>query len=318
MAIQVRKNNDETRMIRKIVTLEDTQSVVSHVCKCGYKEIVDVTNWVPVSELEQGGYVAFGGNKECPDCGDVAHLSTIIWKSKTELWNNYYPILNTEKGKIVKDTIEKEIGRNVTEKGTPHLKEIVSGFTEVLPYFQAVIPPRMSNMPGRSATSIVSQIVSNKEAEKRKLGASNKLYFSNAFSAQAQISKEVIISKLENYGTGTKGRTLILKNIPEFVGEDIYCGVDLFIDGDIPVIVCLMEDIVSKDKILKRLGVLAVALQSSETSDQGYLLCVEDAGYYHDSEFCAIKIDKEEVSDWLFDRIRNIKQRTENLEVSER
>ena len=313
MAIQVRKNNDETRMIRKLVTLEDTQSVVSHVCKCGYKEIVDVTRWVPVSELDDGRYVAFGGNKVCPDCGDVARLSKIIWKSKTELWDNYYPILNSEKGKVVKDTIEKEIGRNVTEKGTPHLKEIVSGFTEVLPYFQAVIPPRMSNMPGRSATSIVSQIASNKEAEKRKLGASNRLYYSNTFSAQAQISKEVIISKLENYGTGTKGRTLILKNIPEFVGEDIYCGVDLFMDGDIPVIVCLMEDIVSKDKILKKLGLLAVALQSSETSDQGYLLCIEAPGHYHDSEFCAIKIDKEEVSEWLFDRVRNIKQRTEKL-----
>ena len=91
MAIQVRKNNDETRMIRKIVTLEDTQSVVSHVCKCGYKEIVDVTNWVPVSELEQGGYVAFGGDKECPDCGDVAHLSTIIWKSNCLLYTSPSP-----------------------------------------------------------------------------------------------------------------------------------------------------------------------------------------------------------------------------------
>ena len=80
MAIQVSKNNDETRMIRKLVTLEDTQSVVSHVCKCGYKEIVDVTLWVPVSKLDDGRYVAFGGNKVCPDCGDVARLSKIIWK----------------------------------------------------------------------------------------------------------------------------------------------------------------------------------------------------------------------------------------------
>jgi hypothetical protein len=74
-----------------------------------------------------------------------------------------------------------------------------------------------------------------------------------------------------------------------------------------------MEDIVSKDKILKKLGLLAVALQSSETSDQGYLLCVENPGHYHDSEFCAIKVNKEEVSEWLFDRVRNIKQRTEKL-----
>ena len=56
-----------------------------------------------------------------------------------------------------------------------------------------------------------------------------------------------------------------------------------------------------------------MALQSSESSDQGYLLCVENPGHYHDSEFCAIKVNKEEVSEWLFDRVRNIKQRTEKL-----
>jgi len=316
MTIQVHRNNDHTQKITKIVTLEGTQRVVSHVCKCGYKEIVDITDWVPVSELENRGYVPFGGNKECPLCGEVACTSSVMWKSKTKIWDNYYPVHSAEKSILVKDAIEKSIGKKVEENGLSHLDEIVNALSEITPYFQAVIPPRMANRPGRSASSIVCQIVSNKEAEKGKQMQSNMLYFTknDSPSAQAQVSKEVIILKFENYGIGAKGRTLKLNNIPEFVGEDVFCSVDLFMEGDIPVIFCLMEDIVSKNKLLKKLGLLALALQSFETSNQGYLLCVESPGYYQESEFCAIKVEKEEVSEWLIDRIKNIKQTTERLE----